>query len=142
MSTRPDGAPITVTTEPVPEEPSLGQLVRRLVDDTGELVRSELKLAQTEFKSNLSGMAGAIGMIAAAAIVAIGAFGVLLSAFVGWLTPFVGDGWAALIVAVVTGLVAFLLLQAGRKKLSAASLTPTRAAASLKQDAELIKGNR
>lgn len=142
MSTHPDGRPVAVTSEPVVEEPSIGQLVRRLVDDTGELVRSELKLAQTEFKSNLTAMVAPIGMVVGAAVFGLAALFVLLGAFVGWLTPYVGAGWAALIVAAVTGLIAFLLFSAGRKGLSAASLAPTRTTASLKQDAELLKGNR
>lgn len=132
----------SVQIEPVTAEaPSIGELLRRLVDDTQHLFRTEIKLAQSELKSNIAAMArGAVG-IGIGVILLLGAVFTLLGAAVGFLTPLVGAVGAALIVAVVTGIIGVALVMSGLKKLSASSLMPDRAIASVKQDANVLKGH-
>ncbi|MGI4879093.1 MAG: phage holin family protein [Janthinobacterium lividum] len=123
------------------EAPSIGELLRRLVEDTGHLFRTEIRLAKSELRSNIAAAAGGGMAIGAGAILLLGAVFTLLGAAVGFLTPYVGAGWAALIVAVVAGVIGVILVMSGGKKLSASSLVPDRAVASLKQDADALKGN-
>lgn len=125
--------------EPV-ETPSIGDLLRSLVDDTQHLFRTEIKLAKSEIKSNVATAArGAVG-IGIGVIFLLGALFTLLGAAVAFLAPLVGTGWAALIVAVVVGGIGGLLVMSGLKKLSASSLVPDRTIASVKQDANALKG--
>ena len=127
--------------EPV-ETPSIGDLLRSLVDDTQHLFRTEIKLAKSEIKSNVAAAArGAVG-IAIGVVLLLGAFFTLLGALVAFLAPLVGTGWAALIVAVVVGGIGGLLVTSGLRKLSASSLVPDRTIASVKQDANALKGHK
>lgn len=123
------------------DTPSIGELLRRLVEDTQHLFRTEIRLAKSELRSNIASAAKG-GMAAGAGfILLLGAVFTLLGAAVGFLTPLVGAGWAALIVGVVTLVTGGLLVMSGIKKMSASSLAPERTVASLKQDADALKGN-
>ena len=123
------------------DNPSIGELLRRLVEDTQHLFRTEIRLAKSELRSNIA--SAAKGGIAAGAglVLLLGAVFTLLGAAVGFLTPLVGAGWAALIVGVVTLIIGGLLVMSGIKKMTASSLAPERTVASLKQDADALKGN-
>ena len=119
---------------------SIGVLLRTLVEDVGHLFRTELRLAQAELKSNLSGLKTGAASIAVGGMLLLVSLFTLVGAFVGWLTPYVGAGWAAFIVAVVLAVIGLIAISVGGKKLSAASLAPQRTVASLKQDAQTLKG--
>lgn len=120
---------------------SIADLLRRLVEDTGHLFRTEIRLAKSELRGNIAAAKGGAAAIGLGAILLLGAVFTLLGAAVGFLTPYVGAGLAALIVAIVVGVIGAVLVVSGGKKLGAASLTPDRAVASLKQDAEALRGN-
>lgn len=122
-------------------EPSIGELIKQLVEDIGKLVRTELKLAQTEMKANISSAGKPLMLIAFGLVLLLGALFTLLAAIVGWLAPHVGAGWAAFIVAVIVGGVGTALVLSGRKGMSAIGFAPTRTVASLRQDAEALRGN-
>jgi len=122
-------------------EPSIGELIRSLLADTGQLIRTEIKLAQAEIGQNVSRAKTPVMFIAVGAVLMFGAFLTLLGALVGWLADAVGPGWAAFIVAVVVGGAGVALILSGKNKLSAVSLAPTRTVASVKQDAQALKGN-
>ena len=119
---------------------SIGVLLRTLVEDVGHLFRTELRLAQAELKSNLSGLKTGAASIAVGGMLLLVSLFTLVGAFVGWLTPYVGAGWAAFIVAVVLAVIGLIAISVGGKKLNAASLAPQRTVASLKQDAQTLKG--
>jgi hypothetical protein len=121
--------------------PSIGDLLRTLIEDVGLLFRTELRLAQAEVRSNLAGLKTGAAAIAAGGMLLLAALFVLLGAFVGFLEPHVGAGWAAVIVAAATGVVGLILLSVGSGKLKVASLSPDRTIASVKQDVETLKGN-
>lgn len=121
-------------------EPSIGELIRNLLADTGQLIRTEIKLAQSELGQNVSRAKTPIAFIGAGVLLMFGAFLTLLGALVGWLADAVGPGWAAFIVAVVVGGIGVALILSGKNKLSAVSLAPTRTVASVKQDAQALKG--
>jgi uncharacterized membrane protein YqjE len=122
-------------------EPSIGELIRSLLQDMGQLVRTEIKLAQAEMGQNISRAKTPVMFIAAGLILMLGAFLTLLGALVGWLAEELGPGWAAFIVAVVVGGAGVALILSGKNKLSAISLSPTRTVASVKQDAQALKGH-
>lgn len=132
--------PMLVGEAPLENAP-VGELLRRLIEDTGHLIRTELRLARSEIRGNVAGMAGGATMLAAGGIFLLAALFTLLGAIVGWLTPLVGAGWAAFIVAVGAGIIGLVLLKIGQSRLSAASLAPDRTIASVRADAETLKGN-
>lgn len=122
-------------------EPSIGELIRQLFEDVGKLIRTEIKLAQSEVKANAASLGKPLMLIAAGALLLLAALFTLMGAFVGWLADAVGPGWAAFIVAVVVGGAGVALIMSGKKKMSTVALTPTRTVASVKQDAQALKGN-
>lgn len=129
-------SPLPVVVE---ERRSLSALVRQIADDATLLVRTEVKLARAEVSANISRLARPAMMVGAAALLGIGVLFTLMGAFVGFLTPYVGAGWAALIVVKVVGVIAFLLLQTGLKGFGAITLVPNRAMRSVKADVAAIK---
>ena len=120
---------------------SIGELLRQLVEDVGHLFRTELRLAQAEVRSNISGLKGGITAIAVGGVFLLVAMFTLVGAFVGWLTPYVGAGWAAFIVAVVLAVAGMIAISVGSNKLKVTNLAPQRTVASIKQDAQALKGN-
>ena len=124
-----------------PNAPSIAELLKRLVDDSGHLFRTEIRLAKAELRDNLASAKTGAMWVALGAILLLGAIFTMRGAAVGFLTPLVGAGWAALIVAGVAGVVGVVLALLGAKKVTATSLAPDRAVASLRQDTEALKGN-
>lgn len=120
---------------------SIGDLLRSLIGDIQHLLRTELRLFQAEIRGNVGGLKTGIILLAAGGTLMLAAIITLFAAFVGWLIPVVGHGWAELIVAVVSAIIGIILLGTGQKKLGATGLSPDRSIASLKQDAETLKGN-
>lgn len=120
---------------------SIGDLLRQLIEDVQHLFKTELRSFQTEVRSNVAAMGGGAAMIAVGGVFFLASLITLFAAFVGWLIPVVGSGWAELIVSVASAVVGVILLGVGRKRLSASSLAPDRTLASLKQDAQVLKGN-
>lgn len=123
------------------DQPSIGDLLRRLVEDTQHLFRTEIRLAKSEFRSNIAAAArGAVG-IAVGGVLLLGAIFTLLGAAVAFLSPLVGAGFAGLIVAGAAALIGGILVALGARKLSASSFAPDKTVASLRHDAAALKGN-
>ena len=121
--------------------PSITDLLRQLIEDGNHLIRTEIRLAKAEVRDGLNSAKAGAGAIAVGVILLLGAVFTLLSAAVNFLTPYMGAGLGALIVGIV-GLAGGLLVASGGKKLGTASIAPDRAVASLRLDAEAIKGDR
>jgi uncharacterized membrane protein YqjE len=122
-------------------EPTIGELIRSLLQDVGQLIRTEIKLAQAEVGQNVARAKTPVALMMFGVLLLFGALLTLLGALVGWLAPLVGAGWAAFIVAVVVGGAGVALLLAGKKRMSGVALAPTRTVASVKQDAQALKGS-
>ena len=121
-------------------EQSTSNLLSDALARIGNLVRGEVDLARSEINDNLSSAGTALGMIAAALVIALTALNVLSAALVAGLTELGIPGqWSALIVGVVFGIIAFVMLQKGTTDLKLSSLAPTRTAANVQRDAETVK---
>jgi hypothetical protein len=126
----------------------LPELIGGLVTDLTGLVRKELDLAKTEASESISRALGGIEILAFGLVLAIGALGVLLSAFVTGLTALlVSQGFtepganavSALIVGVLVGIIAWALISKGVAALRANNWNLERTAASISRDAEVVK---
>ena len=120
---------------------SIGDLLRQLVDDIINLVRTELKLARAEVADSVRQSAGSLAAIAVGGMLAMVAATCLLIALIVWLSAKVGLLMATLLVAGVSGAGAAVLIAGGIAKLQALDLAPKRAAANLKRNAEMLKGD-
>ncbi len=100
---------------------SLGDLAKRLSEQTSTLVRQELALARSEMqeKGKLFGLGG--GMLGAAVLLGLYVLGLLFATIVLVLIEVGIVAWlSALIVTVVVAAIAGVLALAGRKQVQAA----------------------
>lgn len=116
------------------DERSLGELFAELSRETGVLVRKEVELATTEMTAKAK-VAGAHAAIVAAggALVHAGLL-VLLAALVIALTQLGLQAWlAALIVAVLTMVAGYVLVNSGLSNLRRTSVKPTQTIETIKE---------
>jgi hypothetical protein len=119
---------------------SLGELFSTFTAQLSTLIRQEITLARTEVTANAQRTARNAALIGVGAAVGYAAFLTLVAAAVALLVTLGLDTWiAALVIAIVLGVVAFALIQRGRSELQAASLAPQRTIETLREDAELAK---
>jgi uncharacterized membrane protein YqjE len=124
------------------EDKSLGDIVGRLASDFSQLMRAEIALAKAEAKEEVKDASKGAGMLAGA-----GYAGHLLVLFASLALMFLLDvwmpiGWAALIVAVIWGIVGFVLYSSGRKNLQRATPPMNETVETLKEDAQWAKRPR
>ena len=132
----------TSGTEPsrIDREPdSTAGLLSRLMGEVSTLFRKEIALAKSEVSEAASeAKAGAISLVAGGAIV-FAAILVLLGAIVLLLAERMEPWLAALIVAVVVGVIGFVMIQSGKKKLNPLSFKPERTQDALRKDKEMVQ---
>jgi uncharacterized membrane protein YqjE len=121
---------------------SVGEIVGRLASDFSRLMRAEIALAKAEAKEEVKDAGKGVGMLAGA-----GYAGHLLVLFLSLALMFLLDvwmpiGWAALIVAVIWGIVGFVLYSSGRKNLQRATPPMEETVETLKEDAQWAKKPR
>lgn len=105
-----------------------------------QLMQDELALAKAELSRNVSRAGTGLAMIGVAALLALTALNVLAGALVAWLaTTGMTAGTAALIVGGVLLILAVGLVLAGKSRLSAEALAPTRTAENVKSDINALK---
>jgi len=132
---------MTETREPSAQDASTAELVSRLTQQSTELIRSELRLAQAEMTEKVKHAGVGAGMFGGAGVVALYGVGTLLATVILALALVVPAWLAALIVTVVLFVVAGVVATAGRKQVSQATpAAPERTIENVKQDVATVKG--
>jgi uncharacterized membrane protein YqjE len=130
IQTDDDGRPLPA------EEPGLGDMLRRLADDAGQLVRSEVALAKLEMKE--AGRAYALGGVRLAVALGMAGLGgmALTAALVLGLGLVMGGlYWAsALIVGVFLLLIGGVLAKRGVDRIKETELKPEETIRTLRED--------
>jgi uncharacterized membrane protein YqjE len=119
---------------------SLGELLRQLSEETTRLVHQELELAKAELqqKGRQAGMGA--GMFGGAGALGLAALGALTACFILALNAIMPAWLAALIVAVVCGIVAFVLVKQGQARVKRATPpVPEQTIETVKEDVEWAK---
>ncbi|HET9984989.1 MAG TPA: phage holin family protein [Longimicrobiales bacterium] len=126
-----------VTPRRAAEEPPIGELVKGLAEDAGELVRQEIALAKIEMRETVSSMAKDGRSVAVGGAVAL-LGGLALTAF---LIVLLGDAvfgdnyWlSSLIVGVILLGVGWMMANRGMKDMKAHSLKPEETLRTLEED--------
>lgn len=135
MSTEPGAGPRSA-------EPSVGQLLTQLSEQTSRLVRDELQLAQVELKATAKHAGRGAGLFSAAGVLALYGVGALLATAIIALALLVPLWASALIVTVVVLAAAAVAGLMGKKQVAQASPTPERTVANVKRDVAEVKENR
>jgi len=120
-------------------ETSVGELIGNISNDLSQLFRQEVELAKAEVQAEAKKAGKAAGMLGGAGFAGYLAVLFLSLAAVFALDAVMPAGWAALIVAVVWGIVGGVLYANGKKKLKNVDPMPRRTVDTLKEDAQWLK---
>lgn len=128
--------------EPDRDPRSLGAIVGDLSNDLSTLVRQEMELARTELKQEVARTGKGAGMFGGAGVAGLLAL-FFLSLALTWLL----DNWipvelAALITAVLWGIVAAVLAARGRREIKEARPDLPKTKQTLQEDAQWVKQQR
>ncbi len=124
------------------DDQSLGGIVSRISSDFSQLVRQEIELAKLEMKEEGKKAGKAAGMLGGAAF-AGWMFAIFASATLMWALDHLMDiAWAALIVALLWGVLAAVLAIQGRNKMREVNPKPEQTAETLKEDAQWLKAQK
>jgi drug/metabolite transporter (DMT)-like permease len=122
---------------PPQDNRSLAELLAELSSETGRLVRKEVELATTEMTAKARVAGAHVGMAAAGGALLHAGLLVILAAIVIGLAQLGVTPWlSALIVAVATMAIGYVLVNKGVSALRGTSVVPTQAIDSLKEDAK------
>ncbi|HET7517123.1 MAG TPA: phage holin family protein [Actinomycetes bacterium] len=119
---------------------SLGELLKQLSEQTTRLVHQELELAKAELQEKGKQAGQGAGMFGGAGAIGLAALGALTACFILALDIIMPAWLAALIVAVVYGIVAFFLVKQGQARIKKATPPlPEQTIETVKEDVEWAK---
>jgi uncharacterized membrane protein YqjE len=119
---------------------SLGELLKQLSEQTTQLVHQELELAKAELTQKGKQAGTGAGLFGGAGALGLAGLGALTACFILALDAVMPAWLAALIVAVVYGVIAFVLVKQGQAKLKAAGPpVPEQTIETVKEDVEWAK---
>jgi len=118
------------------DDRSLGELFAELSRETGILIRKEVELATTEMSAKVRVASAHVGIVAAGGALAHAGLLVLLAALVIGLAQIGVTPWlSAVIVAILTIAIGYLLVTTGLTRLKRTSIAPTQTIETLKETA-------
>lgn len=120
-------------------EPSVGELLGRLLDQTGTLVRQEVTLASTEMTNKATLAARRAVFVAAGLLLGVVSLLVLAAALVLGLGTMFALWKSALVVGVALGVLAAFVGWKGLAALREMSAIPTQTLLSLREDKQWIQ---
>jgi Putative Actinobacterial Holin-X, holin superfamily III len=121
-------------------ERSLPELLRQLSQEITQLLKQEIELAKAEFGEKGRQAGKGAGLLGSAGVIGLGAVGALTACFILALNAVMPAWLAALIVAVVYGVVAAILAMQGRNRIRQATPpVPEQTVETLKEDVQWAK---
>src|SRR3954454_12263129 len=124
--TNANGVGASTSTQEDVSQQSVGELIGEVSRDLSTLMRQELELAKAEIKTEVSKTGKAAGMLGGAGFAGYMVM-LFLSIALWWGLENVMDaGWAALIVAVIWGVIGAVLFVIGRNKMRTVNPKPER----------------
>ena len=124
---------------PEKEERSIGELIANLASETGTLVRQEIALAKVELGQKATRIGSNIAQLAIGGAVAYAALLALLAGVIGLLATAMAWWAAAIVVAVVVGIVGAVMISKALESLKRTELAPRQTVETLKEDAQWAK---
>jgi uncharacterized membrane protein YqjE len=119
---------------------SIGELLKHLSEQTTRLVHQELELAKAELQQKGKEAGAGAGMFGGAGALGLAALGALTACFILALNAIMPAWLAALIVAVVYGIIAFVLVKQGQARMKRATPpVPEQTIETVKEDLEWAK---
>ncbi len=122
-----------------PNERPLAQVLDSMIGNVQEIIRSEVRLAKTEFQQEASKAAKAGVMVGAGAVFGLYAIGFLLLTCVYALAIPLAAWLAALIIGVITAIIAGGLVREGMLRMKLVNAAPEKTIESMKENIEWLK---
>jgi hypothetical protein len=119
---------------------SLGSLLGEVTRDLSTLMRQEIELAKAELSQSAKKAGKGAGLVGGAGYAALMAVFFLSVALWWGLGHLIDNGWSAVVVALLWGIVALVLYLVGRKELKTVQGAP-RTVDSIKRVPEALKRN-
>jgi uncharacterized membrane protein YqjE len=123
-------------------EPSVGQLVTQLSEQSSQLIRQELELARRELKEAVRHTGRGAGLFGAAGVIGLFGIGTLIATLVIVLDLVLPLWAAALIVAAALFLVAAVASLLGKREVDQLTPVPEQTIENVKRDVQEIKEAR
>jgi Flp pilus assembly protein TadB len=121
-------------------ERPIGELLKQLSEQTTRLVHQELELAKAELTQKGKQAGAGAGLFGGAGALGLAALGALTACFILALNAVMPAWLAALIVAVVYGIIAFVLVKQGQARMKRATPpVPEQTIETVKEDVEWAK---
>ena len=120
-------------------ERSAADLLRDIVGNVQEIIRSEVRLAKAEVREGAAKGMSAVKLLAAGGVLALYALGFILLSFVHLLSAVVAPWLASLIVGLVVGGIAVALAMAGKGRLSEMNAKPDKTIQNVKENVAWMK---
>jgi uncharacterized membrane protein YqjE len=118
---------------------SIPEVLQDIVGNVQEIIRSEFRLAKTEFKEEASRAAKPVATFGVGLILGFYGIGFLLLATVYGLSSVMAGWLAALIVGAILAVVAVALLRSSGQKLKSVNPTPEKTLQSLEENVQWAK---
>jgi uncharacterized membrane protein YqjE len=118
---------------------SIGDLLKRLSQDTSTLVRQEMALARAELTEQGKRAGAGAGMLGGAGVAGVLTLGALTATVIGVLDTGMAFWLAALIVTVVWAAIAGVLALQGRSKIKEATPPAPQTVETVKEDVRWAK---
>jgi uncharacterized membrane protein YqjE len=122
-----------------PGGPSIAGLLQEIVGNVQGIIRSEVRLAKTEVKEDVSAMVRAAALLVAGAVLGMYALGIILLFVVYLLRGPLPDWAAALIVGLVVAAVASVLVALGLNRIKSVNPAPDQTISSIKEDVQWVR---
>lgn len=122
------------------DQRSVGGLLTDLISQVTTLFRTEIDLLKSEMKDNVRSLSGALVSVAIGAALLVAAVIALVQAGVAGMVAAGMTVWlASLIVGAALGVIGFILITGGAKKMSLSEMTPDRTVRQMEKDVNLVK---
>jgi uncharacterized membrane protein YqjE len=121
------------------QDRSIGELFSELASETGLLLRQEVALAKVELTQKATRVGRNVGYLVLGGAVAYAALLALLAAIIILLANVMSWWVAALVVAVLVGIVAAVLISKALAALKNTDVAPRQTVETLKEDAQWAK---
>jgi uncharacterized membrane protein YgcG len=117
---------------------SFTSLLKELINELGQLIRQELRLAQAEASEKVSQAQNGVIALVVGLLFAFSALLILLQAIVVALATVMPAWLASVIVGMVVAVIAFILVRQGQSNLKPVNLVPERTLNAMRSDKDMV----
>jgi uncharacterized membrane protein YqjE len=118
---------------------TMAEILRDIIADVQEIVRSEFRLAKAEVQEETTKVARSGIPLIAGLLLGLYALGFILLAAVHALSIVVAAWLAALIVGFVVGVVSLILINLGRNRLKGVKVVPEKTIGTVKENVQWVR---